>query len=249
MTHFTNKLIQTALLTSGLFLFSACGGGDGEGSIDVAAYLPANDMIKHYEIIDFNGTNTTRQRLTETITVDINAVDGHTVIDTEQRAEETDGTLIGIPRLQQDHIYDTYISSAEFNIDIDRFMNLGDSIFGEPVEISSFSIIADDGTAVPIMADCIYKSQHTDLPIDGIDYGEDFLETECTFSSDPVIVDGVQRQFHITSSMYQKKGIGTVFTKIAWCKVAPQILSDLDMGNCDENKTVYSIQLLDPADS
>jgi len=250
MTRFTHPLFQTTLLISGLFLLSACGGGGGgTGSIDIAAYLPSDSMTKHYEVVSkYSPADPNRYTLEETISVALNAIDGHTVIETETQEKTLDGLLIGEVQSKQDNVYDLSVDSSDFGDGLDRYVDLGDSLFGGPKVLPAF-ITADDGTAVPIMLDCIYRSQPTELPVEGVDYGDDFLELECTMSSDLVTVGGEQRQFHVSNYIYYKRGIGTVLAKSAWCEVDTQIRSDLNMDSCPEEKISYTLQLLDPADS
>jgi len=249
MTRFTHPLFQITLLLSSLFLLSACGGGGGGGSIDVAAYLPSDDMTKHYELLEKNAPAVQeRYAIIETITVNHSAADGHIFIETMQQKQTRDGANIGDPQLSQDDIYDFVIDSSSFGDGLDRYVSLGDSLFGGPKTLPAF-ITADDGTAVPITIDCIYKSQPTELPIEGIDYGDDFLELECTTSSELVTVGGEQRQFHVSNHIYYKRNIGTILSKSTWCEVDTQIRSDLDMDSCPEEKISYILQLLDPADS
>jgi hypothetical protein len=247
MTHLTNKLIQTALLASGLFLFSACGGGGtGEGSIDMAEYQPSSNMVKHYALLKKEGLAALRERrVIETII--LNHIDGHTIINKNERQEELDGTLINT-HSNQDIVYENNISSNAFGQDIERYVNLGDSIMGDPRELP-IEIIDDDGHHVPVMLECTYTDELVDLNFGEVAYEGEIIETECEFSSAPFVLAGEQRQFHVSSYNYQKKGIGTIAQKYAFCKQDANIWSDLDMRSCPADKTTFEIKLLDPADS
>jgi hypothetical protein len=128
MTHLTNKLIQTALLTFGLFLLSACGNytGDGIGEIDLSEYMPSENMDKVYRIV--KGDDTSDINTTILHRVSRNTIDGHAEIQTKE-----DGWII-----KKSTINDINISTWDYTKTIpqvgvrtitDRYVDIGDRIF------------------------------------------------------------------------------------------------------------------------
>jgi len=123
MKHFTGKLIQTALLTSGLFLFSACGNstGDGIGGIDMAAYLPTHTMSKEYFITGSDTPDAVKEYM-----IRVGEIDGNRVIST------FDDT--GILLLSQTKITDINITTTNYipllaSETSDRYLDIGDLAF------------------------------------------------------------------------------------------------------------------------
>ena len=123
MKPFTRKLTQTALLTSGLFLLSACGNstGDGIGAIDMAAYLPTHTMSKEYLTTGSEAPDALKE-----YTIRVGEIDGNRVIST------FDAT--GILLLSQTKITDINITTTNYipllaSETSDRYLDIDDLAF------------------------------------------------------------------------------------------------------------------------
>ena len=155
MKHFTKKLIQTALLTSGIFLLSACGDstGDGIGAIDMATYLPTHAISKEYLITGSEAPDSVKK-----YTIRVGVIDGNRMISTFDRT--------GILLLKQTKITD-------INITTTNYIPLLAS------ETSDRHLDIDDLAFKVVFTPCYVDSLIETLTKDGHTYTGDILKIRC----------------------------------------------------------------------
>ncbi len=229
-----NGLLALSVAVVGLV---GCGGGAGIDGIDIADYMPNQNMIKEYEEKKkVPGEVLTSRDIVETITV--STVDGHRVIVQEQ------GASIEKHIINEDNV-STYGNGDVLKYASERYVALGDiTIFKQ----MTLPMLGDNRD---ITIECKIEDKINSFltdPAGAPIYTGDMILVACTIRTDePVVLDGVSYNYDNHAYYVMKRDIGLVGRIDLNCYVDPdnRVIDDSNYDTCPAIKRGSNIMIWD----
>lgn len=236
---FFRKMSSLVVLSVAVIGLSGCGGasGDGVGSIDLADYMPAENMDKHYEYTSKDADGAfTRDGTEEQVTV--STVDGHKVVIQREGLS-----------WKKSIVYDDNISTFNRANDLTdvtkRYADVGDTIMFLQ---DSFFI---DGDRMEFTYECMVDEKINSLleKEDGTSlFTGDMLKIKCSMSVDDYVetIGGVDYSYYNTRYYVMKKDKGLVADLDLDCYINPandMMVNDSHLDTCPEDQLGFSMKI------
>lgn len=230
-----SSLVVLSVLAIGLM---GCGGGSSGGnSIDLADYMPKENMLKSYnEKKKYLDGHIESIDSIEIVTVSV--VDGYRVV-TQQEEGSLDRHII------YDNNISTYNSRNELTDVSERYADVGDTT------VLIQDILFMNGERMDFTYECTVDEEINSFlenPDGTPFYTGDMLKIKCIMSiDDPVTIDGVSYNYSNTGYFVMKRDKGLVAKVDISCVVNSDngIIDDNNLSACPANQIEYSIKLWD----
>ena len=204
-----------AILTAVILV--GCGGsGDGEGSIDVAEYMPQEDVNQTYRTYTQWGTAPERESTYDQNTTVQETATGMIVV-----------SLVNGIEVKRDIVYKNNVTSVSafggFDMASDRYVDVGETFlyFSREMDLGG-------GIRPTVTLECTLESQLDNFSSHGHSYAGEILKIQCVYSSTDIEIDGVTYHPYSLTYRYIQKGVGVIAEIEDHCSVAAEVNLDND---------------------